>query len=44
MQNRPDGPLSLYGEELDEEKFRRAMIDQGRIIYVFEVHKAYGLD
>lgn len=44
MQNRPDGPLSLYGEELDEEKFRRAMIDQGRIIYEFEVHKAYGLD
>jgi hypothetical protein len=43
MQGRPDGPLLWYGEELEEEAFRQAMIDQGRIIYQFRVDKAYGL-
>ena len=43
MQRQPDGPLSWYGEQLDEESFRQAMIDQGRIIYQFEVDRAYGL-
>jgi len=32
-----------YGEELGEPAFRQAMIDQGRVIYQFDVDKAYGL-
>ena len=43
MQGRPDGSLVWYGEELDEETFRRKMIDQKRLIYQFEVTKAYGM-
>jgi Pyridoxamine 5'-phosphate oxidase len=43
MQGRPDGPLVWYGEELDEEMFRRKMLDQKRLIYQFEVIKAYGV-
>lgn len=43
MQGRPAGPLLWYGEELDEETFRRRMIDQKRLIYQFEVTKAYGV-
>ena len=44
MQNRPEGPLMWFGEELDEESFRRAMVDQKRIIYNFDVHHAYGVE
>lgn len=43
MQNKPSGPLSWFGGELDEDQFARTMIDEGRVIYEFEVHKAYGL-
>lgn len=43
MQGRPEGPLMWYGEELEEEEFRAAMIEQGRVIYQFEVIRAYGL-
>jgi len=43
MQARPEGPLMWYGEELGEPAFRQAMIDQGRVIYQFDVDKAYGL-
>lgn len=43
MQGRPQGPLSWYGAELEEDDFRRSMIDQGRIIYEFTVTRAYGL-
>lgn len=44
MQGRPEGPLSWYGEELDEESFRRTMVDQKRLIYVFDVVNAYGVE
>ena len=44
MQGKPAGPLTWHGEELEEEEFRRAMVDQGRIIYEFAVERAYGLD
>jgi len=44
MQGKPAGPLTWYGEELEEDDFRRAMVDQGRIIYEFAVERAYGLD
>jgi hypothetical protein len=43
MQNRPSGPLSWFGKELDEASFLRAMADEGRVIYQFEVERAYGL-
>jgi hypothetical protein len=43
MQDRPVGPLTWFGEELDEESFRRKMIDQKRLIYEFDVIEAYGV-
>ncbi|MBO0732418.1 MAG: pyridoxamine 5'-phosphate oxidase family protein, partial [Acidimicrobiaceae bacterium] len=43
MLGRPTGPLSWYGAELDEEAFRQAMVDDQRLIYEFEVHRAYGM-
>jgi hypothetical protein len=32
-----------HGNELDEEEFRRAMVDEQRLIYVFEPIRVYGL-
>jgi hypothetical protein len=43
MQNRPSGPLSWFGGEHDEASFLRIMADEGRLIYQFEVERAYGL-
>lgn len=43
MQHRPEGPLSWFGGELDEPQFLQTMVDEGRLIYRFEVHRAYGL-
>jgi PPOX class probable F420-dependent enzyme len=43
MQDRPTGPLSWFGGELSEDDFLRAMVDEGRLLYEFEVHHAYGL-
>lgn len=43
MQGKPDGPLSWFGGELDEPAFLQTMRDEGRIIYEFEVTRAYGL-
>lgn len=43
MQGRPDGPLMWSGVELDEESFRRKMIEEKRLIYQFEVLRAYGV-
>ncbi|WP_169239086.1 pyridoxamine 5'-phosphate oxidase family protein [Candidatus Roseilinea sp. NK_OTU-006] len=43
MQNRPMGPLSWFGGEMDSEDFRRAMAEEGRLIYEFDIHRAYGL-
>jgi PPOX class probable F420-dependent enzyme len=43
MQGKPDGPLSWFGGLLDEERFRRTMAEEGRLIYQFEVHRSYGL-
>jgi PPOX class probable F420-dependent enzyme len=38
MQDRPAGALSWFGGELAEEDFLRAMADEGRLLYEFEVH------
>jgi hypothetical protein len=43
MQNRPTGPLSWFGGELDEDAFRARMADEGRLVYQFEVERTYGL-
>lgn len=43
MQNRPTGALSWYGRELDQDAFRQAMVDEGRLIYEFNVHRVYGM-
>jgi len=43
MQDRPTGPLTWYGTELPEDEFLQRMVDEGRVVYEFEVHHAYGL-
>ena len=43
MQDKPTGPLSWFGGELEEEQFRTTMVEEGRIIYEFDVQRAYGL-
>lgn len=44
MQKRPEGALLWYGDELDEAAFRQRMLDEKRLIYEFEIEKAYGVD
>jgi uncharacterized pyridoxamine 5'-phosphate oxidase family protein len=43
MQDKPEGPLSWFGGELDEASFLRTMREEKRLIYDLEVHRAYGL-
>jgi uncharacterized pyridoxamine 5'-phosphate oxidase family protein len=43
MQKRPSGPLMWYGEELDEDAFLQRMVDEGRLIYEFDVLRSYAL-
>jgi PPOX class probable F420-dependent enzyme len=43
MQGRPEGDLSWFGAELDEDAFLQRMRDEGRLIYEFDVQRAYGL-
>jgi hypothetical protein len=43
MQDRPSGPLSWFGGELDEAAFLQTMRDEGRVIFEFAVTKAYGM-
>lgn len=43
MQDRPTGPLSWFDGELDDDAFRTAMVEEGRLIYEFDVHRIYGL-
>jgi PPOX class probable F420-dependent enzyme len=43
MQGRPAGPLSWFGQDLDEEAFLRVLADEGRVLYEFEVARVYGL-
>ena len=42
MQRRPDGPLSWFGGEYDVDRFRQMMIEEGRLIYQFRIHRFYG--
>ena len=43
MQGRADGPLNWFGKEQPEGEFLQTMADEGRLIYEFDVHRAYGL-
>ena len=43
MQDRPTGPLSWFGAELDEDDFLLAMVDERRLIYEFDVRRTYGM-
>lgn len=43
MQNRPTGPLSWFGGEMDEASFLQRMAEEGRLVYEFEVHRSYGI-
>jgi uncharacterized pyridoxamine 5'-phosphate oxidase family protein len=43
MQDRPNGPLSWFGGEVDENAFLQAMAEEGRLIYELEVRRAYGI-
>lgn len=43
MMGRPTGPLIWNGEELEEGPFRQTMVEEGRLIYQFEVLRSYGL-
>ncbi|MGH7609069.1 MAG: pyridoxamine 5'-phosphate oxidase family protein [Candidatus Dormibacteria bacterium] len=42
MQGRAQGPLSWFGGELDEAGFLAAMAAERRLIYEFQVSRAYG--
>lgn len=42
MQGRPDGPLSWLGGELGEAAFLAKMREEERLIYEFNVQRAYG--
>ena len=43
MQSRPTGPLSWFGKEFDDDAFRAQMVEEGRLIYQFEVERTYGV-
>jgi hypothetical protein len=43
MQGKPSGPLSWFGGMLDEDQFLQTMVDEGRLIYEFDVQRSYGL-
>jgi hypothetical protein len=43
IQDRPTGPLSWFGGDLDEDAFRARMVEEGRLIYQFGVERTYGM-
>jgi hypothetical protein len=43
MQDRPSGPLSWFGGDLNKDEFLQAMAKEHRLIYEFGVHRSYGL-
>lgn len=43
LQDRPSGDLSWFGKDFTGEAFLEKMVEEGRIIYEFEVHRAYGM-
>ncbi|HLF41485.1 MAG TPA: pyridoxamine 5'-phosphate oxidase family protein [Acidimicrobiia bacterium] len=43
MQGRPSGALSWFGGEVEEDELLRRMTEERRLIYEFDVQRAYGL-
>ena len=43
MQDKPTGPLSWFGGDLEEAEFLNQMAAEHRLIYEFEPHHTYGL-
>jgi hypothetical protein len=43
MQSKPDGPLSWFGDQLDEAAFEARMVADRRVIYEFDVQRSYGM-
>ena len=43
LQGKPTGPLGWFGAELEEDEFVQRMVEEGRVLYEFEVVRAYGL-
>lgn len=43
MQDKPTGPLSWFGGELEEDEFLERMSAEQRLIYEFEPQRTYGL-
>jgi hypothetical protein len=43
MQGRPTGPISWFGQEMDEDTFLRQLVEDERVLYEFDVVRAYGL-
>lgn len=43
MQNRPEGNLNWFGRDLSPEEFLRVMAEDKRVIYEFEITRAYGM-
>lgn len=43
MQNRPTGNLNWFGKEMSIEDFMQTMADEKRLIYEFEIKRAYGM-
>jgi hypothetical protein len=43
MQGKPSGPVTWFGADLEEDVFLQTMVEEGRLIYQFEVARTYGL-
>ncbi len=43
MQNKPTGPLNWFGQELESDAFLETMVKQQRLVYEFEISRAYGM-
>jgi len=44
VRRRPAGPIEFFGTEYDEPAFRHVLINDGRIVYEFDVLRSSGVD
>lgn len=42
MLRRPEGPVTWFGQEMDEQPFLQAMVEQQRLVYELVADKVYG--
>lgn len=43
MQGNASGPLNWFGRQLTEDEFLEKMVEEGRVVYEFDVHRTYGM-